>query len=105
MDGHLEVEPAHLRDGGNRLGQIAERLQTEWSSFASGVKARGDIFGDDPIGGLIGASYQAAEQLAEGCYTSAATAFAGFGTGLSTMADQYEQVEQDNTDMFHAFGR
>jgi hypothetical protein len=79
---------------------VAEQLDSEWTRFRAGVQGRGDIFGDDAVGGLIGASYSAAQELIDACYTSAAQAFAGFGTGLARMADGYEQTEQDHTDMF-----
>jgi uncharacterized protein YukE len=101
VDDGFVVHPPQLRDCSGQLQQVAEHLDGEWTRFRAGVQARGDIFGDDAVGGLIGATYQAAQQLIDGCYASAAKAFAGFGTGLSRMADGYEQTDQDHADMFH----
>ncbi|MEU7799686.1 hypothetical protein AB0I95_21870 [Micromonospora sp. NPDC049751] len=97
---HFEVDPDEMAAAGERLQRLAERLNSEWSSFQAAVQARGDIFGDDDVGGLIGASYQAAEQMISTCYVSAARAFAGFGTGLAVMGARFAQVEQDNSDLF-----
>jgi hypothetical protein len=47
----------------------------------------GEIFGDDPVSSLIGASYQAAHQIAEQSYASVAASFDGFGQALHAMAD------------------
>jgi uncharacterized protein YukE len=102
MEG-FEVDPASMRDAAQRLQQVGERLGSEWQSFASGMLSRGDVFGDDPVGGLIGASYHAAHDLAEKCYQSGVQALGGFGDGLSQMAAAYDQVERQITDLFKQF--
>src|SRR5690349_15693055 len=96
--GHFEVDPDELVAAGERLHHLAERLNGEWDSFQAAVQARGDIFGDDDVGGLIGASYQAAEQMISTCYVSAARAFAGFGSGLAGMGARFAQVEGEISD-------
>jgi len=59
----LTVSPESLRAAGRQFGQLADRLNTEWTSFASQVQAMGDIFGDDMVGGLIGASHEGAMEV------------------------------------------
>jgi uncharacterized protein YukE len=105
MDDQFLVEPSELRGAGAELERIAERLNAEWSGFLSRAQARGDIFGDDSVGGLIGMSYQAAQEIIGKCYGSAVEAFAGFGQGLATMADGYEEIEQAHVEMFRRLGR
>jgi hypothetical protein len=94
----MDVYPPSLREGGTNLGDHANRLRDEWDRFSAGVQGRGDIFGDDPIGGLIGASYQAAQQIAHDSYTSVADNLSGFGDGLHAMADDYENTDQGSSD-------
>jgi len=103
MEG-FHVDPENIRDSAQRLQQVAERLSSEWQSFASGILGRGDVFGDDPVGGLIAASYQAAHELADKCFTSGLEALGGFGEGLTQMAETYEQVEQEISDLLTRFG-
>ena len=38
----LTVSPESLRAAGRQFGQLADRLNTEWTSFASQVQAMGD---------------------------------------------------------------
>jgi len=99
MDG-FHVDSESLRGAAQKLQQAGERLGSEWQSFASGMLGRGDVFGDDPVGSLIAASYQAAHELAEKCYQSGITALGGFGEGLGQMASEYEQMEQELSDTF-----
>jgi hypothetical protein len=78
----VEVDLEALRRAGEQLIRAAERLEGEWAAFSSQVQSMGDIFGDDAVGGLIGASYQAAHQIADECFVSVAESFDDFGTGL-----------------------
>jgi uncharacterized protein YukE len=91
----ITVDPVALRTGGAQLQQVAAQLRTQWATFSGQVQAMGDIFGDDQVGGLIGASYGAAHEIADSCFTSVADAFDGFGTGLSRCADNHERTDQD----------
>ena len=94
MADELEVGPASLRGAGRELQQIAQRLQSEWQAMTSTVQGMGDIFGDDMVSSLIATSYQAAHEIANDSYTSAAEGLQDFGGGLQTMADTYESAEE-----------
>lgn len=100
MSDELHVDPDTLRRGGAGLSQVATALAGRWKQFATEVQGMGDIFGTDPVGGLIGASHQAAMQTAAKSLGTVAQALADFGAGLSTMADAYDQTEQTNTGHF-----
>jgi hypothetical protein len=101
----FQVHPDSIRRAGDALYQASDRLAEQWDQFCGQVEARGDIFGDDAVGGLIGMSYQAAEDIAGRSYESVISAFAGYGDGLYAMADQYDSTEQNATDSFAAFYR
>ena len=58
----------------------------------------GDIFGDDLVGGLIGASYSAAQDIANDSFTSALDGFTQIADGLDAMAQLYDVTEQANTE-------
>ncbi|OLE23464.1 MAG: hypothetical protein AUG44_22165 [Actinobacteria bacterium 13_1_20CM_3_71_11] len=96
----LTVSPESLRAAGRQFGQLADRLNTEWTSFASQVQAMGDIFGDDMVGGLIGASHEGAMEVAGQSYQSVIRAYGSYADGLSAMADRYDETEQGHVDTF-----
>jgi hypothetical protein len=95
--GELEVRPESLRGAGRALQQAAQRLQSEWQAMTGTVQSMGDIFGDDMVSSLIATSYQAAHEIANDSYTSAAEGFQDFGGGLQTMAGTYESAEEQTT--------
>ncbi|MCO1598388.1 ESX-1 secretion-associated protein [Micromonospora sp. RHAY321] len=100
MPENLQVHPPALRQGGSHLTEVAEQLAAQWEALRARTAAMGDIFGDDDVGGLIGMSYQAAEEIAAECLGSVVEGLRGFGDGLGLMADQYDLVEQDNDAQF-----
>ncbi|GIF14191.1 WXG100 family type VII secretion target [Actinoplanes teichomyceticus] len=100
MSAGIQVDTDGLRRAGQQLSQAAQRLDEEWFRFTSRVQSLGDIFGDDVVGGLIGASYQAAHDIADSCFVSVVEAFEGFGTGLEEAADNHAANEQDIADRF-----
>ena len=96
MEEQLKVSVPELRQAAQRLRGVAEQFCAAWTSFCTQVSANGDIFGKDDVGGLIGASYQAAHALADDAFISAANALTDFANGLGTMAGSYETTENDN---------
>jgi hypothetical protein len=87
-----------MRRAGDSLSVVSGRLSNAWAAHAGQVSGMGEIFGDDPVSSLIGASYQAAHQIAEQSYASVAASFDGFGQALHVMADGYEQTDQAEAD-------
>lgn len=96
MPDGLDVHPASLRQGGDNLDTLAEQLAAQWATLEARTAALGDIFGDDDVGGLIGLSYQVAHETAAECLGSVVEGLRGFGSGLRTLAQRYDLVEQDN---------
>jgi uncharacterized protein YukE len=93
--GGIEVDLGALRQSAEDLAGVAQQLAGQWSAFSAQVQSLGDIFGDDTVGGLIGASYQAAHAIADSSFTSVIEAFDGFAGGLARCADTHERTEQD----------
>ena len=100
----LDVEPDQVRSAGDGVRRAAEQLEQHWQRLRATADGMGDIFGGDDVGGLIGMSYQAAQQVAERSVTSVVTALTGFGDGLTDMGVAYVEVEERNAALFHQFG-
>ncbi|WP_435208530.1 hypothetical protein [Micromonospora sp. bgisy143] len=100
MHDDLQVHPPALRQGGGHLNEVADQIAAQWEALRAQAASMGDIFGDDDVGGLIGMSYQVAEEIAAECLGSVIDGLRGFGDGLTLMADQYDVVEQDNDAQF-----
>jgi uncharacterized protein YukE len=96
MDKEVDVHPPAIRQGGDAVDNAATRVADAWAAHAERVAAMGDIFGTDPVGGLIAASYRAAHQTAERSYQSVTKSLAGFGSALHTTAAGYEQTDVDS---------
>jgi hypothetical protein len=93
MGDELRFEPKSLHSAGQDLGKAGDRLLADWQAMQGTVQGMGELFGDDMVSSLIAATYQAAEQVAHGCYTSAAKGLKDFGSGLVKMAGNYENTE------------
>ena len=94
MDEDVTFHPPTLRRSGQGLADVADRLLREWQGLLNDVRGMGDVFGDDMIGGLIGASYAAVQDAAEESYDSAVEHLHGMGSRLAEMAEVYEVTEQ-----------
>jgi len=99
----LDVDAEQLRLAADGVQRAGERLEQQWQRLRATADGMGDIFGGDDVGGLIGASYQAAQQIAEQSITSVVAAFAGFGDGLAKMGTAYDEVESRNAALFDRF--
>lgn len=100
-----DVEPASLRRAEQGVRSAGERLANAWQALIGQAQGMGDIFGDDMVGGLIGASYAAAQDIANRSYGSVVKGFGGFADGLATMAERYDRTEQVNVAAFTDLNR
>lgn len=98
MTGGFQVDPASLRTASQGVTAAAHQLGQQWQALQSTAQGMGDIFGDDMVGGLIGASYSAAEGIANDSFSSALDGFSQIADGLAAMADLYDTTEQGNTE-------
>jgi hypothetical protein len=103
-DGLIWHDPDPVRDCGENLAIIATWLRSSWTQFNEHLLRMGDIFGDDDVGGLIGASHSGAVEIATSSFNSIAAAFDSFGARLAVAADNYEQAEQQITQRFQGLG-
>lgn len=94
----FQVDPQSLRTASRGVTAAAQQLSQQWQTLQSTAQGMGDIFGDDMVGGLIGASYSAAEGIANDSFSTALDGFGQIADGLGAMADLYDTTEQDNTD-------
>jgi hypothetical protein len=100
----FEVDPASLRRAAQGVRDAAQRLAEVWRAADEQGRGMGDIFGDDAVGGLIGASYRAANGIADGSYGSVARGFGEFADGLVAMADRYEGSDRTAVAAFSRVG-
>ncbi len=89
------------REAGQDLHVTSRRLAREWAAFSNQTLGMGDIFGDDPVGSLIGASYAAAHDIADRCFSSVVAALAGFADGLVTSAEAHERNDEACAERFN----
>ena len=84
-----------LRGGGKDLTGLGDDVSTAWEKLRGTSDGMGDVFGDDLVGGLIGAAYAAIFELANETFTSASDDFNAFGERLGLVGDNNEENEQN----------
>ena len=104
MTGEFDVYPSSLRDAGQGLQDVAERVATAWQTLQAAVQGMGEMFGEDMVSSLIAASYGAAAEMAAESYASAAESLGGFGTGLAAIADQYTAADAGSAEEISGLG-
>jgi hypothetical protein len=93
-----------LRDSGKGISKQGEQVQDEWGKLKSTSEGKGDIFGDDDVGGLIGMAYQTVFGLADEAFTTAADDFTAFGDALNKAGDRHEETEKNHADLLQRLG-
>lgn len=86
-------DPEALRQSGSDLSDIGGRMESTWQGLKDESDGMGDPFGDDMVGGLIGAAYQAVMQVADESFVTGAMDFLGFGDGLNTAGEVHSANE------------
>ena len=99
MSGGHRRSPSSLRQSGEGLQQVSQKVHEEWQKLRTTAQGMGDIFGDDMVGGLIGAAYHAIEDVGNDTFTSAGDDFHVMGDGLTTVADRHEEMERAHIGM------
>ncbi|WP_433119998.1 WXG100 family type VII secretion target [Micromonospora sp. CA-246542] len=91
----FEVDPESLRGSAESLDQVVDRLADALSEFESTVQSLGEPWGSDDIGTLIGELYTGIHDLAMSCFEGNGEVLGQFAQGLHTMADTFEEVDQE----------
>jgi hypothetical protein len=97
MAEELEVDPAKMREAAGGIHTATNSLQSQFAGFQQELAAQSDAFGDDDLGSLIGAVYQAIHELAFGSYDDNAGAMKDHVQNVHNLAAAYDTSEQANT--------
>ncbi|MEV6304809.1 type VII secretion target [Actinoplanes sp. NPDC051861] len=92
----VDVHPPALRVTADEIRAAGERLDGAWRQHTAAAFGRGEIFGTDPVGSLIGESYRSAMGIADASYSSVAASFSAFADALHTMADDFQHADEDS---------
>ncbi|RKR86698.1 hypothetical protein BDK92_0959 [Micromonospora pisi] len=101
----FEINPESLRDGGATIGDTARSFGDRLQAFRAELASYDGAWGDDAIGALIGAPYQAVSEWAFDCYRAAADELLSAGTDLGVMADGYEGADESASGLFQNLHR
>jgi hypothetical protein len=104
MSDQRKYDSAALRDHGKNLMRIGDDSHTAWARLKQKSDGMGDIFGDDLVGGLIGAAYGAIYVLADGSLTSASDDLVAFGEKLKYVGDSNDQAEETHVTLLSDIG-
>jgi hypothetical protein len=94
---HTMVHPELIRTAGHGIQSAADQARTHLERFQQELDSYGDPWGDDDVGSAIGLCYGVIAGLAMDCYQTNVDGLTGFGEGVTTMADNYQQTEDQNT--------
>ena len=100
MTSGFDIDPGVLRAAGKGVADAAQSLSDKWQALMASSDGMGDIFGDDMVGGLIGASYMAATDIADDSFSSTVDGYWQVVDGLDAMAEMYDDTEQENAETF-----
>lgn len=90
----FSVDPPAMRSSGQGIAMSADQLTQLVTGFQQSLSGYGEPWGADDLGSLIGMAYQSISELAMECLQDNITELAGYGEGVTTMADTYEAVDQ-----------
>jgi uncharacterized protein YukE len=93
----LDVDPELMRSSAGGMTSASDTLQTHFDGFQQDLAGQSDAFGDDDLGSLIGACYQAIHELAFGSYNDNNSAMRDHAQSVHDLADGYQQSEQAST--------
>jgi hypothetical protein len=97
MADELKVDPVTMRRAAGGINTATNTLQSQSAAFQQELAAQSDAFGDDDLGSLIAAVYQAIHDLAFGSYDDNTGAMKGHVQGVHDLATAYETSEQAST--------
>jgi uncharacterized protein YukE len=99
----INVNIDAMRESATRIDEARQGIEGVRDGFISSIENMGDPFGGDMIGMLLGIAHQAVVSAVGQCFESNITELEPYSEGIRTMADGYEQTEQDITAEFDKF--
>jgi len=100
MSGGVSIDPTVLRAAGTALAQVGDQLDGALKQLESQIQSLGQPWGNDTIGQLIGTAFHEVVSYAFDTLRKALGDLRKSGTDLKGMADQYEALEKQITDVF-----
>jgi len=100
MAGGVQVSPELLRIGGTALQQVGDELEAQLNSLEQELLSYGAPWGNDDIGQLIAAAYEAVVTYAFECLREVLDEIRSSGIDLDGMAQRYEETERQISDKF-----
>lgn len=97
MSGGFEVDADRLRATAAELKAVADGFTSAVRSFETEVAGFGAPWGGDDIGMLIGLAHDAVFQAALESFSSNAEELAGRAEAITSVAENYTQMEDANT--------
>ena len=99
------IDPDGLRAAGTSLQDVSDQFLTELRTFLADLSAFGAPWGDDEIGGLIGAACEEVTAYAAECFESVMEELGVVGVDLNRMAHLHEVNEQAFAEGFTGLGQ
>jgi hypothetical protein len=100
----LSLDVEQLDGRGADLAEASRSFAEQVSRFQSQTAGLEGAWGDDMIGGLIGAAYTVVAQWALECWQDVVGELASAGEDLQGMARQFDEAEQGLTETFRRLG-
>jgi hypothetical protein len=92
----MDVSPDRIRKAGSGIRTSAQQLQGGWEAFQAELASFGQPWGNDDLGSLIGACYQAILEVAAECYAENIAEIDGHAEGVQTMAANFFSAEDNS---------
>lgn len=91
-----DIDPDRLRQAAGGVTSATEELQGHFSRHAQAMADMQSICGDDDLGSLIFACYQAIHEVAFGSFNDNNVELGSRAQTIQTMADNYTTTEDAN---------
>jgi hypothetical protein len=100
----LEVDPDQVRSAADGIGAAIVATDTMLGQFETDLASRGEPWGADDLGSLIGSVYQGALAMAMNCFDSNLDTMDAYASHLTAAADAIDATNQASADSFDAIG-
>jgi methyl-accepting chemotaxis protein len=98
----VQIQTEALRLSGTALQQVGDQFEQQLNALEQELLSYGAPWGNDDIGSIIGAAYEAVVTFAFECLREVIDEIRTSGLDLDGMAQQYEAAEQEISDRFNS---